>query len=74
MRDLCNCIETARDHKGLYYTSLKSCRKHHPVARWLRAQLGTPEDTLEQRSYMLPMAALDAGSFFSAVGQVSSSH
>lgn len=25
MRDLCNCIETARDHKGLYYTSLKSC-------------------------------------------------
>lgn len=25
MRDLSNCIETARDHKGLYYTSLKSC-------------------------------------------------
>lgn len=25
IHDLCDCIEMARDHKGLYYTSLKSC-------------------------------------------------
>lgn len=25
IHDLCGCIEMARDHKGLYYTSLKSC-------------------------------------------------